>query len=242
MAYAKRSIFNDDVKFDRGRWEDVFSASLGKVIAQQMRCNDIVIRERDWHVNLAEGILSFDSDRFPIQFIGSESRSSGTWLWVWDNINNFSESALKRAREIRAIGEANNLAPLIIPEIELNDIYNGYTFSVVACALSNEKICYYRIPHDGGAFFLTFSPQSDEVFSPVPAQEFVNTVMTCIKTFTVDHRVMVESFLYQNDTEFEWDGDAIVAHFEKDTRVEFEYVEEVRRIKRMSFSPEKHTE
>jgi len=235
MVNEKKSIMDSGIKFDRSNWGDVFSASLGKVMIQQIRCNDLIIKDRDWSADLSKGILSFGSDDFSVQFIGSESNSTGTWLWGWENVNNFPESILKVANEAGSIGDVKRLKQLTTAEIELTDVYNGYTFSAVACALSSDRMCYYRGPHGGGAIFMAFSPSSEEVFAPATAHEFGDTVMTCIQAFTVDHRIFIESFLDQNGTGFEWDRNAIIARFDNDLKIEFEPVGNTQRIKSISF-------
>jgi len=45
-----------------------------------------VVGERDWAFSMDDGTLSFGDDlQFPVQVLGTESESSGTWLWAWAN-------------------------------------------------------------------------------------------------------------------------------------------------------------
>ena len=69
------------------KWNDVFSANLGKIMAIQTACAKYVVKNRNWNVDFDRGIISFGNDEYPLQFLGSEANSSNTWLWAWENIN-----------------------------------------------------------------------------------------------------------------------------------------------------------
>ena len=68
-------------------WNDVFSANLGKMMAIQIACGELVVKNKNWNVDFNKGIIAFGDDEYPLQFLGSEANSSNTWLWAWENIN-----------------------------------------------------------------------------------------------------------------------------------------------------------
>ncbi|MDR2970510.1 MAG: hypothetical protein LBU83_01075 [Bacteroidales bacterium] len=208
-------------KFD---WHEFFSANLGKVMANQMACAEHVVKDRNWGLDLQRGVISFGEDEFTAQFLGGESNSAETWLWGWENINNFPDKILTFARKIKAIGEELDAEPLTTAEIELDDDFNGHTLSIVSVAVSKEKVCYYRGPHDGGAIFVVFSDVPEEVFAPVDAPAFAQITMQSIQSFDVDHKIFIEGFLKQNGTKYEWQGDSVIAKFESggDLAIDFE--------------------
>ena len=213
--------FFDRLSMDHARWRDVFSACLGKMICVQNACAELVVRNEEWNVDLERGVILFDTREYPIQFIGSESKSSGTWLWGWENINQFPDSLIRLAGDTRKCGEAWQLEALTVDEFELNDIFNGHNLSIVSCGLA-DGYCYYRCPHEVGAFFVGISDVPDEVFAPVDLPRFVSVVTQCIEQFALDHRIFAEAFLLWNRTPYEADGDALIAHFAQDLRIEFE--------------------
>ena len=100
-------------------WNEIFSANLGKIMAIQTACAKYVVKNRDWNVDFDRGIISFGEDEYPLQFLGSESNSSNTWLCAWENINGFDENIISLAREIKAKGEKLNLEALTTAEIEI---------------------------------------------------------------------------------------------------------------------------
>jgi len=219
-------------------WNEIFSANLGKIMAIQIACAEHVVKNRDWNVDFDRGIISFGNDEYPLQFLGSEATSSNTWLWAWENINEFDDKIISLAREIKAKGEKLNLEALTTAEIDINDELNGHTLSIVACGLADKNYCYYRGPHSGGAILVAIDGVDEKVFSSVSAKDFVDITIKCIQQFSLNHKIFVESFLEWNKTKYKWQGDTIIADFEKDGKlmIELEKIENNFRIKNISLN------
>ena len=219
-------------------WNEIFSANLGKIMAIQIACAEHVVKNRDWNVDFDRGIISFGNDEYPLQFLGSEATSSNTWLWAWENINEFDDKIISLAREIKAKGEKLNLEALTTAEIDINDELNGHTLSIVACGLADKNYCYYYGPHSGGAILVAFDGVDEKVFSSVSAKDFVDITIKCIQQFSLNHKIFVESFLEWNKTKYKLQGDIIIADFEKDGKlmIELEKIENSFRIKNISLN------
>ena len=219
-------------------WNEIFSANLGKIMAIQIACAEHVVKNRDWNVDFDRGIISFGNDEYPLQFLGSEATSSNTWLWAWENINEFDDKIISLAREIRAKGEKLNLEALTTAEIDISDELNGHTLSIVACGLADKNYCYYYGPHSGGAILVAFDGVDEKVFTPVDAKDFADIVVRCIQQFSLNHKIFVESFLEWNKTKYKLQGDTIIADFEKDGKlmIELEKIENNFRIKNISLN------
>ena len=220
------------------KWNEIFSANLGKIMAIQIACAEYVVKNRDWNVDFDRGIISFGNDEYPLQFLGSEANSSNTWLWAWKNINGFDENIISLAREIKAKGEKLNLEALTTAEIEITDELNGHILSIVACGLADKKYCYYRGPHSGGAIFVAFDGVDERVFAPINAKDFADIVVNSIQQFPLNHKLFVESFLEWNKTKYKWQGNFIIADFKKDgeLKIEFEKIENGFRIVNISLN------
>ena len=219
-------------------WNEIFSANLGKIMAIQIACAEHVVKNRDWNVDFDRGIISFGEDEYPVQFLGSEATSSNTWLWAWENINEFDDKIISLAREIKAKGEKLNLEALTTAEIDISDELNGHTLSIVACGLADKNYCYYRGPHSGGAILVAIDGVDEKVFSSVSAKDFVDITIKCIQQFSLNHKIFVESFLEWNKTKYKLQGDTIIADFEKDGKlmIELEKIENSFRIKNISLN------
>ena len=219
-------------------WNEIFSANLGKIMAIQIACAEHVVKNRDWNVDFDRGIISFGKDEYPLQFLGSEATSSNTWLWAWENINEFDDKIISLAREIKAKGEKLNLEALTTAEIDISDELNGHILSIVACGLADKNYCYYRDPYSDGAIFVAFDGVDEKVFSSVSAKDFVDITIKCIQQFSLNHKIFVESFLEWNKTKYKMQGDTIIADFEKDGKlmIELEKIENDFRIKNISLN------
>ena len=213
-------------------WNEIFSANLGKMMAIQIACAEHVVKNRDWNVDFDRGIISFGNDEYPLQFLGSEATSSNTWLWAWENINEFDDKIISLAREIKAKGEKLNLEALTTAEINISDELNGHTLSIVACGLADKNYCYYRGPHSGGAIFVAFNGVDEKVFSSVSAKEFLDITVKCIQQFSLNHKLFIENFLEWNKNKYKWQENIIIADFGKDgeLKIEFEKIENSFRI------------
>ena len=219
-------------------WNEIFSANLGKIMAIQIACAEYVVKNRDWNVDFDRGIISFGNDEYPLQFLGSEATSSNTWLWAWENINEFDDKIISLAREIKAKGEKLNLEALTTAEINISDELNGHTLSIVACGLADKNYCYYYGPHSGGAILVAFDGVDEKVFTPVDAKDFADITIKCIQQFSLNHKIFVENFLEWNKTKYKLQGDTIIADFEKDGKlmIELEKIENNFRIKNISLN------
>ena len=207
------------------KWNDVFSANLGKILAIQIACAEYVVKNRDWNVDFDRGIISFGNDEYPLQFLGSEANSSNTWLWAWENISEFDDKIISLAREIKAKGEKLNLEALTTAEINISDELNGHTLSIVACGLADKNYCYYRGPHSGGAIFVAFDGVDERVFAPINAKDFANIVVNSIQQFPLNHKLFVESFLEWNKTKYKWKENTFIADFENSEKLEIDFEE-----------------
>lgn len=206
-------------------WNEIFSANLGKIMAIQIACAEYVVKNRDWNIDFDRGIISFGKDEYPLQFLGSEATSANTWLWAWENINEFDDKIISLAREIKDKGEKLNLEALTTAKIDISDELNGHTLSIVACGLADKNYCYYYGPHSGGAILVAFDGVDEKVFTPVDAKDFVDIVVRCIQQFPLNHKLFVESFLEWNKTKYEWKENTLIADFENSQKLEIDFEE-----------------
>ena len=218
-------LWIEKLPVDTGNWTQVFSACLGKMTAVQASCGEQVVKEQHWSVNFSGGMICFGDQAYPLQLIGSEASSDDSWLWGWENINGLSESLLRLADSTKAAGERWKLEPLTTARFALDDTFNGHSLSVVTCGLA-DRYCYYRCPHSGGAVFVAFSGVPDSVFAPVDAQKFLSITTQCIQQFDVDHKAFIEGFLTWNNTDYEWNGQTLLAHFPQELKIAFEQTED----------------
>jgi len=225
------NVFDIDYPFDRSSWLDVFSACAGKSFIAQERFAQLIVQDRDWFVDFSAQTLSFGTDTFPVQFIGSESSVSNTWMWGWNNINNFDSQLISLANEVRTLGERWQLQPLTVKSFELSEDFNAHTLAITATGICKGDFCYYIGPHESGAAVMAVPVSDQRVFAPVSLGEFVQWVMSAIQSFDLEHRIFTESLLLWNGTPFERDGKKLIAYFpEQKLRIDLEKADGIDRI------------
>lgn len=225
---------------DMSDWDQVFSACLGKMYTVQNRLGMLVKDEPNWYVDFEKGTLTLGKYEFGVQFLGSESYVSNSWLWGWENVNSFPNNLLGQAHIARTYGQSWGLEPLIHAQCELNDTFCGHNFSMVVCGALAEDRCYYRCPtgEGQGAAFVALCDVPKEIFEPVGGAVFIGNTLQCIQHFYLDHKIFVEAFLRWSNIPFDWSGDTLTAHFSSDKLnsdvvVEFEQAGEDWRIKNL---------
>ncbi|RIK81331.1 MAG: hypothetical protein DCC68_08965 [Planctomycetota bacterium] len=89
-----------------------------------------------------------------IQFVGSISTVTNTWLWAWAN-----ESVLpglcERIWQVKAFGEENGYWQLHTSKWEADEI-DGWTMTAIAANLLQAKGAY-RSPKDNGFTFMIYT-------------------------------------------------------------------------------------
>lgn len=202
-------MFLDKLGIDKSNWSELFSACVGKSTLLQKRAFKLLVEGSNWQVNFDSGKIYFDGREFDMQFIGSESFSSNTWLWGYENINGFDERLLELANKAREFGEKFGLSAFSTPQFELDENFNGHTISMVACTTFDEQN-YYRIEYEGGAAYVAF--RSDVVFEePVLANELLSVVNECISSYEPDHKIFIKGLLLSCDMKFSESPNEIVS-------------------------------
>lgn len=202
-------MFLDKLGIDKSNWSELFSACVGKATLLQKRAFKLLVEGSNWQVDFYSGKIYFDEHEFDMQFIGSESFSSNTWLWGYENINGFDERLLKLANKAREFGEKFGLSAFSTPQFDLDENFNGHTISMVLCAAFDEQN-YYRIEYEGGAAYVAF--RADTVFEePVLANEILSVVNECISSYELDHKIFIKGLLLSCDMKFSESPNEIVS-------------------------------
>lgn len=202
-------MFLDELGVDKSNWSELFSACVGKATLLQKRAFKLLVEGSNWQVDFDSGKIYFDEREFDMQFIGSESFSSNTWLWGYENINGFDERLLKLANKACEFGEKFGLSVFSTPRFELDENFNGHTISMVACTAFDEQN-YYRIEYEGGAAYVAF--RSDVVFEePVLANELLGVVNECLSSYELDHKIFIKGLLLSCDMKFSESPNEIVS-------------------------------
>ncbi len=218
--FRKKGHFLDELGVDKSSWSELFSACLGRAMLLQKRLFKQVVEASKWQADFESGKIYFDEKGFDMQFIGSESFSSNTWLWGYENINGFDERLLGLANRAREFGEKFGLNAFKEPQFDLDENFNGHTISMVVCTAFDEQN-YYRIEYDGGAAYVAF--RAETIFKePVLANEVVSVVNECISAYELDHKLFIKGLLLGCGIKFDEKPNEIVAKFKDELSFKFD--------------------
>ncbi len=207
----KRNILNTPTHFDKNDFLSLLSLSAGYAIACQNKMGELVIGENGWNVDVKGGTIKFGESIFKSGVLGSESHESGTWLWAWENTEaGLPEIAAAPSR--RAKKALPDCPEFINGKFMLDELHTGHNLAMVSCGVSDEDICYYRCPYNGGAAFVTVKGLPEVVFEPLSASDFMKQYIEIISSFYCDHRLLLAGFLYQSGYSFEERDGAVLAN------------------------------
>ena len=207
-------------RINKSDYVEVFSAILGKMMAAQRRVEEYIEKDQGWEYDFAEGTLSFGENVYPVQFIGKEK---DVWKWAREeNHKAFNKCVFGLVNEAYALGEEWKFELLTSPQLEIEDDCNGDHISALCCGISKDNYVYYCVQPEEEYIFLGIGNAPEEVYAPVDRNEFKKIVARGIEAYTIDHKIFLEAFLEWNNTPYEWDGDKVIAHFDKDVIFVFE--------------------
>ena len=238
----KNKIFQ---KFEKDQSIDVISENLGKMIAIKGNYENYILADNNWIVDLSEGYIYSGEKEYPIQIIGISSLKedgSETWTWAWEYSDNFNEKILTFINNIRWMGRDLKLGVFYNSKLKLSDEVNANILSIIACGISGENLAFDNLnlayTELQGTLYYAIKDLPNEVFSPVDLREFSDIIVSSIDRYTLNHKLFIESFLEWNKTKYKWQGNSIIADFEKDGKlmIELEKIENNFRIKNISLN------
>jgi hypothetical protein len=121
--------------------------------------------------------ISFGKDiSFPVQFLGTESEVTNTWLWADANTrSSFPAESLELCRKVRALGRSLGIEEFSIdhfPFVEEVGKPTGHTLAMVAVSLGSAS-AYYRGPHTAGAVFVAMNDPRIDAQPDLDREAFV---------------------------------------------------------------------
>ncbi|GAA2675995.1 DUF6882 domain-containing protein [Actinoplanes palleronii] len=207
-------------------FSDLLTQHVATAHARQLALADL-IGARDWELDLSTGLVTFGEDlRFPVQLLGTESHTDGSWLWAWAN----PQSGLPRelvtlADGVRAFGAEHGIAELTEPSFPL-DQADGHQLALITSGLTGR--CYYRGPYDGGAVFFHLEGVPEQPVGPERAFTVLGEV---IQAYPVAHHAMTTAFLEQQGWRVESRDDLVIGLHPGGTEMRVDFDELGRLIK-----------
>jgi hypothetical protein len=157
-----------------------------------------LIGEHTWELDTEMAVVKFGADLiFPVQFLGSESSITNTWLWADANKNaSFPDESLISCCKVRSIGQELGIADFEDDKFVLgrdNSAPSGHNLAMLATCLGQGS-CYYRGDHENGAVFFTIQDNRIDSVSDLNEEGFCE-VFTRLMWEIGDMKKQVLSYL-----------------------------------------------
>jgi hypothetical protein len=135
-------------------FDDLFRKHLGPSLAKHLSFLH-VIEGLPCDVDMEAGNASFgDHLSFPVQLLGFEERSEGSWTWGWAVEAPLPAQLLRDARWLKVYGERHDMEIFTLPSFATED-FDGDDIAVLGCGLLNSQAFFVAITDDDeAAYFL----------------------------------------------------------------------------------------
>ena len=159
-----------------------------------------LIADAEWEVDFSsDPHLTFTSAdgsvlRARPHLLGSESDREKTWLWGWENVNDFPDAVVGLSHEVRKYGAAEDVTELTTPELSLDE--ELALRLTLASKEATDKWAHYPAAAGAGTT-VWLLVDAAEVALPAPQVKVsVRALMQGLTQTTVtDHRAAVEAYV-----------------------------------------------
>ena len=126
--------------------------------------------------------------------LGSESDREKTWLWGWENVNDFPDAVVGLSHEVRKFGAAEEVSELTTPELSLDE--ELALRLTLAAKEATDKWAHYPAAAGAGTT-VWLLVDAAEIALPTPQVKVsVRALMQGLTQTTVtDHRAAIESYV-----------------------------------------------
>ncbi len=136
-------------------FQDLFEKYAFHGFEKQSRLASL-IGEHEWLLT-EDASVTFNGDLvMPVQFLGTESAVTSTWLWAdANNDMDFPDDSLGLCRNVRSLGKEFGIDEFAEDRFEIDEGF-GHTLAMVSTCLGQAS-SYYRGPHANGAVFFAIT-------------------------------------------------------------------------------------
>lgn len=213
----------------QSKWYQELSKASGIVMAHQLKMKERVTQNKKCKIDLNKGTISFGLKKYKIQVLGTESEGKNTWLWGWAN-DIFSEEVCKSAKEIKDKGKELEIEQFFTDKIDITEEINGETISILSCEMIEENVCYYSIKGEKEKLYLLIYDLPEEIYGKINYDIFLESILSVIKSFELDHKLLVESMLEKSRITYKWDENMLIVDSNINARINYEEIDEKLKI------------
>jgi len=204
-------------------FNSIFSVCIGKSWLYQHRFKDYLGKYRSWNTDITKGILTLDDRTFSVEFIGTTVKWDNYWCSA-EMEKRIPEAYIKLMKETRKVLESLSIPLLTEKKILIDDNVNSHNLSMIYIAFAPQNVTYFCGSGDT-SIFMFVKNLPDDIFRKMEPREFVVGIPEILSNFYVDHRLMIQGLLNENNIEYQMDENSIVAKFNENAIITISFDE-----------------
>ncbi len=206
------------LKIDFRDLDSLYSACLGRMFTVQSKLEKVTTASTKTRVELNNCSLYFDDKKFDIQLLGFQN-TQNVWIWAWDEKTNLNPELFDFCNMIKDFSEVYFIDYARRTNYVPNEKEFVRNMTATLCTLFDDY-CTFKIPAEQGSLYVAVKVPNDMLVK-ADLKTFIGIANHCLKNLKMNHRLFFEGFLLWNEIPYEYDGNAIVAKFEDEVRIEF---------------------
>ena len=211
----------DLLKKEDKNFENLFSVCIGKNYVIQDRFIDYIGEYNKWNTDVTIGKLLLDDRVFDVEYIGTTSNQDNYW-YSSEIERVIPDNYVKLQIDSRKMMESVGINEFCSNRIELKENINGYNLSMIYIAFTSENVAYFK-GSGNTSIYMYVKNLPRELFKKMNSMEFTNKVPRIISEFNVNHRLLVEAMLIENEIPYKWERNSLIAKFSESSIISVEF-------------------
>jgi len=204
-------------------FKSIFSICIGRSWLYQIRFKDYLGKYGRWDTSVKEGVLKLDDRTFSVEYIGTTSDSDNYWCSA-EMEKVIPDDYIDMMMNTRKTMESLSIPDLTEKKICMDEEVNAFNLSMIYLAFAPQNVTYFcGKGYTSIHMFVKNVP--NEIFRTMEPKEFVTRVPEILSEFDVDHRLMIQGLLSENDIEYQMDEKSIVAKFRENATITIKFNE-----------------
>ena len=213
-------------------FKNLFSICVGKVFSNKIEFLENIEGFENWDTDLEVGKLILDERAFDVNYLGSVTHNDNMWFSA-ELEKGIPDEYIKLLIECRKAMKNYGVKDFYPIKVKTNEKITGEMLAMLCTAFSpNKEVVLFNGKAEGVNLYMfvnKFEENPELIKNSVgniPAEKFIPRVMELISKYDLNHKLMIKSFLLDNNCDFSEEDNVLVGNFPNEVKVKFTFDEE----------------
>lgn len=183
---------------NKENFKNLFSLCVGKVYSNQLELKEYFGDYKHWETDINLGKLFVDEKEYNVEYIGVKSDSENMWFSA-EMEKPIPVDFTKMIIETRKNMFNKGLGDCYYYRKTLREDLTSDMLAIVYVSLTRGDVCYFKGVNGDLSVYMYIKDLPQSIFEKIGSNKFVNRVMEIIQKFDVNHKLMIKSFLINNN-------------------------------------------